>query len=348
MSTRNIEFINTFKWKGQIIKEHKLLVDCDDLHMILSIDGIGSLNEYFRSPSVWDECVKVMKYFDSLIDLRKNKRTLISVRSTVYIYNVNKLKDIELWFKQHFPRFENTKRNICVEPTVLSIKNIPKELKDLMRPVVESYGKDYIEVLNMLNTKYIVFNGNNGPQAQPNPEACGNAWFVQEVQVVNNANEAMTALNARSIGDTAAVAPGGFKARTKAIVQSKDWTGGSNTQFLRDSAAAIQLSKYGLNGLSFTSNNAQAGFAVFSDVYYPLGWKAYVDGKETPIVATNYVLRGLMLPAGQHQIEFKFHPDTYFKWSSPTLAASVLIWLVLLAGVGFGIRNARKPEEQHV
>jgi len=130
---------------------HKSLVDCDDLHMILSIDGIGSLNEYFRSPSVWDECVKVMKYFDSLIDLRKNKQTLISVRSTVYIYNVNKLKDIELWFKQHFPRFENTKRNICVEPTVLSIKNIPKELKDLMRPVVESYGKDYIEVLNMLN-----------------------------------------------------------------------------------------------------------------------------------------------------------------------------------------------------
>jgi organic radical activating enzyme len=130
---------------------HKALVDCDDLHMILSIDGIGSLNEYFRSPSVWDQCVEVMKYFDSLIDLRKDKQTLISVRSTVYIYNVNKLKDIEVFFQQNFPRFETTKRNISVEPTILAIKNMPKELKDLVRPVVESYGQSYSEVLNMLN-----------------------------------------------------------------------------------------------------------------------------------------------------------------------------------------------------
>jgi hypothetical protein len=130
---------------------HKSLIDCHDLHMILSIDGIGSLNEYFRSPSVWDECVKVMKYFDNLIDLRKDKQTLISVRSTVYIYNVNKLKDIEMFFQQNFPRFETTKRNICVEPTILAIKNMPNQLKDLVRPVVESYGKNYSEVLNMLN-----------------------------------------------------------------------------------------------------------------------------------------------------------------------------------------------------
>jgi sulfatase maturation enzyme AslB (radical SAM superfamily) len=130
---------------------HKALVDCDDLHMILSIDGIGSLNEYFRSPSVWDKCVEVMKYFDSLIDLRKNKLTLISVRSTVYIYNVNKLKDIEVFFQQNFPRFETNKRNISVEPTILAIKNMPNELKDLVRPVVESYGQSYSEVLNMLN-----------------------------------------------------------------------------------------------------------------------------------------------------------------------------------------------------
>lgn len=130
---------------------HQSLIDCHDLHIILSIDGIGSLNEYFRSPSVWDECVEVMKYFDSLIDLRKHKPTLISVRSTVYIYNVNKLKDIETFFQQNFPRFETTKRNISVEPTVLAIKNMPKELKDLVRPVVESYGQDYSEVLSMLN-----------------------------------------------------------------------------------------------------------------------------------------------------------------------------------------------------
>jgi hypothetical protein len=197
------------------------------------------------------------------------------------------------------------------------------------------------EVLNMLNTKYIVFNGGNGPQAQLNPDACGNGWFVEQVNVVKNADEAMLALNAKSIGDTAEVA-NEFKARNVAIVQEKDWNKGGATQFVRDSAATIQLKAYGLNNLSFTSNNTQAGFAVFSDIYYPLGWKAYIDGKETPVVATNYVLRGIQIPAGQHQIEFKFHPETYFTWGKPTLAASVLIWLVLAAGIGLGVRNAVK------
>lgn len=200
------------------------------------------------------------------------------------------------------------------------------------------------EVLNMLNTKYIVFNGNNGPQAQPNPEACGNAWFVEQVKLVKNADEAMTALNANSIGDTAVVL-NGFKARNMAIVQEKDWNNAGATQFVRDSAAAIQLKQYGLNSLQFTSNNTQAGFAVFADVYYPLGWKAFIDGKETPIVASNYVLRGLHIPAGQHNIEFKFEPQSYLKWGTPTMAASILIWLVLAAGIGFGIRNAAKEND---
>jgi sulfatase maturation enzyme AslB (radical SAM superfamily) len=130
---------------------HKSLVECNNLHIVISIDGIGSLNEYFRSPSVWNECVEVMKYFNSLIDLRKDRQTLVSVRSTVYIYNVNKLKDIEIFFQKNFPRFETTKRNMSVEPTILSIKNMPEELKALVRPIVESYGNDYNDVLNMLN-----------------------------------------------------------------------------------------------------------------------------------------------------------------------------------------------------
>jgi pyruvate-formate lyase-activating enzyme len=130
---------------------HRLLLECNNLNIVLSIDGIGELNEYFRSPSNWNNCVNVMKYFDQLIDLRKDKQTTISVRTTVYIYNVNKLKEIELFFQQNFPRFEQCKRNISVEPTMLSIKNMPNDLKDLIRPIVESYGPNYNEVLNMLN-----------------------------------------------------------------------------------------------------------------------------------------------------------------------------------------------------
>jgi len=130
---------------------HQSLLECSDLNIVLSIDGVGPLNEYFRSPSDWNKCVEVMKYFDQLIDLRTDKQTSISVRTTVYIYNVNKLKEIEIFFQQNFPRFGRSKRNISVEPTMLSIKNMPQDLKDLVRPIVESYGSDYAEVLNMLN-----------------------------------------------------------------------------------------------------------------------------------------------------------------------------------------------------
>ncbi len=207
-----------------------------------------------------------------------------------------------------------------------------------------SGGKMNAEVLNMLNTKYILYGDEGKPDIQPNPMACGNAWFVQEVKVVNDANEEMLALNAGNFGDTAMV-NNPFRARQMAVVQKKHWSGQQNT-FTVDSSAGIRLTKYGLNDLSFESNNAAPGFAVFADVYYPLGWKAFVDGKETPIVKTDYLLRGLLLPAGKHTVEFRFHPDTYFKWNMPSLASSILIWLVLLGGIGLSARDSMKKEEK--
>jgi hypothetical protein len=125
---------------------HQSLLECKDLMVVLSIDGFGSLNNYIRSPSNWNDCVKAMNYFNTLIDLRKNKNTIVAFRTTVYIYNVNKLKEIDLFFKQTFPRFSESKKQICVEPTMLSIKNMPQDLKDLVRPSVEEYS----DVLNML------------------------------------------------------------------------------------------------------------------------------------------------------------------------------------------------------
>jgi hypothetical protein len=203
------------------------------------------------------------------------------------------------------------------------------------------------EVLNMLNTKYLIFNAQqNKPVAQPNPAACGNAWFVGNVKVVDNADQEMLALNAESLGDTAKV-DNPFRAKDMAVVQKKHWKE-SATTFERDSASNIQLTKYGLNDLSFTSSNSKAGFAVFSDIYYPLGWKAFVDGKESEIIKTNYLLRGLMIPAGNHRIEFKFHPETYFKWNKYSLISSILILLVLAGAIGLGIKNEMKREQQKV
>jgi MoaA/NifB/PqqE/SkfB family radical SAM enzyme len=130
---------------------HQSLLDCDSLTIVLSIDGYEKLNDYFRSPSKWEECVEVMKYFNNLINLRKDKLTHISFRASVYIYNVNKLIEIEEFFKENFPKFTISKRNLSESPPCMSIKNMPKGLKDLVRPIVESYGESYKDVLNFLN-----------------------------------------------------------------------------------------------------------------------------------------------------------------------------------------------------
>lgn len=203
-------------------------------------------------------------------------------------------------------------------------------------------GKLNAEVLNMLNTKYLIFSAGKEPTAQRNQQACGNAWFVPGIKTVKDANEAITALSAENLGDTVKVA-NPFRPKEIAIVKQADWKQ-NTTQFVVDSTARINLTYYGLNNLTFKSANANPGFAVFSDIYYPLGWKAFVDGKETPIVQTNYVLRGLPIPAGQHTIEFKFHPDTYFKWNTASMISSVLILLILVGGIGLGVRDEIKKQ----
>lgn len=208
------------------------------------------------------------------------------------------------------------------------------------------------EVLNMLNTKYIIFNGGQGGQAvyQPNFGACGNAWFVQDIRYVSNALEEMNAMKAPGLGDTASM-PNAWKAAQTAIIRNEYKTTLGNVQALqKDSSASIKLKKYGLNEISFVSNNTQEGVAVFSDIFYDKGWKAYVDGKETPIVKANYVLRALKLPAGQHQIEFKFHPETYYSTNNYAMVSSILLYALFISALVFAFRkqkdNLSAPEKE--
>ena len=144
----------TFATNSSIIPSqsfHQSLLECSKLILVLSIDGYDSLNEYFRSPSNWKQCVQTMNYFNNLIDQRNDKPTQILIRTTVYIYNVNKLKEIENFFAKEFPRFKISERNLAIDPAFLSIKNMPNNLKNLVRPIVESYGAEYQDVLNFLN-----------------------------------------------------------------------------------------------------------------------------------------------------------------------------------------------------
>lgn len=196
-------------------------------------------------------------------------------------------------------------------------------------------------VLDMLNTKYIIA-GRKGsaPQPIPNPTACGNAWFVDEVKWANTADEEMNGLNAPQIGDTAIV-PGAFDPRRTAVVRTTFKNDLNNYTFGKDSASFVKLSQYGLDDISFTSSNGKDGLAVFSDIYYSKGWKAYVDNKETPIIRANYVLRAIKVPAGQHTIEFHFRPETFYNGQKVAMVSS----LAILALIGAAVAQMfRKPK----
>jgi hypothetical protein len=189
-------------------------------------------------------------------------------------------------------------------------------------------AKNNVNVLNMLNAKYIIQNNEKGESiALTNPAANGNAWFVNEVKKVNSADEEMKALDSLNTKDVAIINPLSLKAKTN----FKD--------FKRDSLASIKLDIYKPNNLKYTSNNSNDGFAVFSEMYYKNGWNATIDGKEAMIFRTNYALRGLLIPAGKHTIEFTFDPPVVKTGSTIALISSIGMLLLVLGGLFFERKN---------
>lgn len=188
-------------------------------------------------------------------------------------------------------------------------------------------------VLDMLNTKYIIFNGpQNQAVAQPNPDALGNAWFVNEVKWAKTADEEILDMKGPVLGDTAVVT-GGFDPKHTAIMREtfqKDLNGYS---FGADSTSKVSLTKYGLNDLSFASHNTQPGLAVFSDIYYAQGWKAFVDGNEVPILKANYLLRAIKVPAGDHKIEFRFHPDSWYNGEKISMISGLILIVLMIVAL---------------
>ena len=204
------------------------------------------------------------------------------------------------------------------------------------------------QVLNMLNTKYIIVGGQKrAPGVIPNPTACGNAWFVDEVKWANTADEEMDGLNAPNIGDTTVV-PNAFDPKKTAVMRTtfKDVLG--NNPFGKDSSAYVKLAKYGLDDISFTSNNSKNGLAVFSDIYYSKGWTATVDGKETPIMKADYVLRAIMIPAGQHTIAFHFAPKSFYTGQKVALISSILLILLCLCALYPLVKKDSLPAQKSV
>ena len=180
-------------------------------------------------------------------------------------------------------------------------------------------SKNNIEVLNMLNTKYFVFEDGSGRETvQQNPGPNGNAWLVNTIKIVDNANEEILALDS-------------LKTKTEAVIDKRFVSEGFNKNYAKDSTATIQLTSYALNNLVYDFNSNTDQFAVFSEIYYEDGWNAYIDGNLTPHYRVNYVLRGLEIPKGNHKIEFKFQPTVVKKGTTIALISYGLL-LVIFAG----------------
>jgi hypothetical protein len=192
-------------------------------------------------------------------------------------------------------------------------------------------AKNNTEVLNMLNTKYIIQTDKEGKEfPTSNPNANGNAWFVQKVKFVNSPDEEMKALDS-------------LDTKNGAIVNQKEFgTQLKNTTFVKDSLASITMTSYKPNHLKYTSYNPNSGLAVFSEMYYADGWNAFIDGKKVNYFRADYVLRALEIPSGKRSIEFKFEPQVVKTGSTIGLISSILMLLLLLGGVYFEQINSKK------
>lgn len=192
--------------------------------------------------------------------------------------------------------------------------------------------KNNIQVLNMLNVKY-VFQEDEEGRSYPalNPNANGNAWFVEKLLVVKNADEEIRALDSLEVKNTAVVNTTTFKSLKR-------------FDFDKDSTASVLLTDYTPNHLKYQSKNSNEGIVVFSEMHYPNGWNAYVDGTLVSHFKVNYVLRALNVPAGEHTIEFKFEPKVVETGSRITLASSVILGLLVLGVIGYSLRQSPKNE----
>ena len=214
--------------------------------------------------------------------------------------------------------------------------HISKEMAYLQHQIPAVQGDmtkinpDSISVINMLNTKYFIFpTGNSQTAPLQNPYAYGNAWFVENVKYVQNANEEIDALNTT--------------VPTKTAVVSNDFKqvfNGVQTAF-KDSLSTVKLTSYAPNALTYETSSSKDGVVVFSEIYYP-GWQAYLDGQAVDHGRANYILRAMKVPAGKHKIEFKFDPQSIHTTEN---IAYVALGVLILGAIGVIVIEVRKRKK---
>ncbi|MDN3724013.1 YfhO family protein [Aequorivita sp. SDUM287046] len=202
-----------------------------------------------------------------------------------------------------------------------------------MQDLYEYYiSQGNIGILNMMNVRYIIVqNKNGGAVAQRNPYANGNAWFVDNVLPADNANEEIQLLDSL---DTKRVA----------VINKEFLPQVPNRNIGRDSTATIELFSYKPNHLVYEASSATEQLVIFSEVYYPHGWNAYINGKPAEYFRANYLLRAMAIPSGNNKIEFKFEPEVIQTGSTISLISSIIFLLILLSGIYFAFKKKDKGE----
>ncbi|MEQ8927013.1 MAG: YfhO family protein [Fulvivirga sp.] len=177
--------------------------------------------------------------------------------------------------------------------------------------------------INMLNAKYLTFGPDKGDFII-NENALGNAWLVDVVKPVNSPDEELEATCMASTDSVAVVDVSKFDVNKSTY----------------SNAGVIKLYSYAPNKLEYTAELADDGFAVFSEIYYPHGWTATIDGKETEIKRANFILRALEIPAGKHEIVFEFKPKAYAVGDTLILISCILLLLLVLGSIGYSAKKS--------
>jgi len=212
----------------------------------------------------------------------------------------------------------------CIEPemnTIYASLQKAKTVEDV-EPVFAS-----TKVLNMLNTKYIIYSNDAAPIE--NPYRNGDAWVVGDVRYAKSADSEMNTLKVIDPSKTAII-----NEEFKSMV----------TPFEMDSTAKVELTLSHPNRKKFMSSSQKNILTVFSDVYYKPGWHVYVDGNEVEHFRTNWILRGMVVPAGEHEIEFLFYPDTFVNLTHMSNAIGWILIILVVGYVGYFFYNRKKNE----
>lgn len=197
------------------------------------------------------------------------------------------------------------------------IESLKRQLAQVSSPEEAEVAFKAIPALNMLNMRYLIIDPNHAPLR--NPHAYGNAWFVSSVKIVDNADEEMVALQTNNLREVALV-----DKRFESLL--------SREKLQLDSMATVELMSYKPDRVEYKYKSSQPGVMLFSEVYYPHGWKALIDGQPAEHFRANWILRGMEVPAGEHTISFYFHPDVYItgRWMGTICSGLLLLALIII------------------